>query len=250
MIIRAISGLFFVGLCLASLLYPDWYSYLVFGFFLAITFWESASFSSRAVGLFERLSITIVFSICIVLAFFYWTPKDNAMSFMLLLFLLAVFGNLLGRKSRPWLLCLYFAIPFFLLMVELRDLYEQKQVFMLFILIWGFDVFSYLGGRFFGETKPFPTLSPNKSLEGYAIGLVCLLGCTYLLEQPFWYTLIVAVLGSAGDLYISFLKRRVGLKDSGKIMPGHGGLIDRFDSFTLTYLAYFLIKYASKYYTY
>lgn len=110
-----------------------------------------------------------------------------------------------------------------------------------FSIIWGSDTFAYLGGRFFGKHKLAPKISPNKTIEGS----ICGMGGAFLLSSIFLFfhniynlsflqnLLIVVVLsfiGQMGDLVESAIKRQYQVKDSGKILPGHGGLLDRFDS--------------------
>ncbi len=111
---------------------------------------------------------------------------------------------------------------------------------MCIILVWVNDSFAYMGGSLLGRHKMWPKHSPGKTWEGTAIGVeACLL--TAIFVGPLFQTklgiggwicigLICSVLGTLGDLVESMLKRSAGLKDSGNIMPGHGGFLDRFDS--------------------
>jgi phosphatidate cytidylyltransferase len=108
---------------------------------------------------------------------------------------------------------------------------------------------AYLAGSFWGKTKIAPSISPSKSVEGFVAGLIGSTLLVYLLAK-FWldtnpipwmgFAIIYVPLAVAGDFFESHLKRKAGVKDSGKIMPGHGGALDRFDSFIfaipLTYI--------------
>ncbi|MCQ2273283.1 MAG: phosphatidate cytidylyltransferase [Bacteroidales bacterium] len=108
------------------------------------------------------------------------------------------------------------------------------------LLVWGNDSFAYIGGSLVGKHKMWPKHSPGKTWEGTAIGVVCCMAIAYFVGPLFnsqypmiaWIVLglICGVVGTLGDLVESMLKRSVGLKDSGNIMPGHGGFLDRFDS--------------------
>lgn len=109
----------------------------------------------------------------------------------------------------------------------------------LLLLIWAADVGAYLVGRALGHTKLLPLVSPGKTREGVLGGMLFSFGtilvCAYSLKlniqfQMAFGVMILVPVSIVGDLFMSMLKRRVGLKDTGKILPGHGGLLDRFDS--------------------
>ncbi len=112
-------------------------------------------------------------------------------------------------------------------------------LFFLFAVIWSFDSAAYLGGRSFGRRKLAPRVSPGKTVEGAAAGAVAaaiagaLAGVAWLELAPWLGFLLgaaVGLLGQAGDLMESLIKRAAGVKDSGALFPGHGGLLDRVDS--------------------
>jgi phosphatidate cytidylyltransferase len=118
-----------------------------------------------------------------------------------------------------------------------------------FILIWAFDSGAYVVGILLGKHRLFERISPKKSWEGFFGGLIIAAlaawifsGWLGVLDRKGWIivSLIVSIAGTYGDLVESMLKRSLGVKDSGKIMPGHGGFLDRFDgviiSFPLVYL--------------
>ena len=120
--------------------------------------------------------------------------------------------------------------------------YDHRRVFALLFLIWASDIGAYAAGKTFGKHKMAPSISPGKTWEGWAGGfaLTLLVGWAlgYLLpDMPLAHRLVaagvVAVFAPLGDLAESMLKRSVGVKDSGSILPGHGGLLDRFDAFLL-----------------
>lgn len=129
------------------------------------------------------------------------------------------------------------------------------EVFFLFILIWSSDTFAYFTGKFFGKHKMAPKISPKKTWEGFAGGVVLTLVLGFFVEKYFpelrgnWMVVgvLVAVFGPLGDLVESQLKRNFGVKDSGNIIPGHGGILDRLDSFIIcapvVYLYFILEKF-------
>jgi phosphatidate cytidylyltransferase len=125
---------------------------------------------------------------------------------------------------------------------HLVTLHPDGQALLLFllVLIAAADVGAYFGGRAFGRHKLAPRVSPGKTWEGFAAGmlaaaLVAVAG-QRIFGAPFWPWLLlcelVALVSVVGDLTESMFKRHVGLKDSGKLLPGHGGLLDRIDSLT------------------
>ncbi len=135
------------------------------------------------------------------------------------------------------------------------DDHFSLEVMFLFILIWSSDTFAYLVGKFFGKHKMAPKISPKKTWEGYAGGVILTLILSYFIEhyQPGlrgnWMVVgfLIAAFAPVGDLVESQLKRNFGVKDSGNIIPGHGGLLDRLDSFLIcvpvVYLYFILEKF-------
>ena len=120
------------------------------------------------------------------------------------------------------------------------EFYNPFPILLIFILIWISDTMSYFFGSYFGKTKMKIKASPNKTWEGFIGGLLCsiifsVISFNYIQEiYPFWKTIIlglfVPVFGLFGDIYQSKIKRNAGVKDSGTILPGHGGIFDRLDS--------------------
>ncbi|HOB82927.1 MAG TPA: phosphatidate cytidylyltransferase [Bacteroidales bacterium] len=118
-----------------------------------------------------------------------------------------------------------------------------------FVLLWVNDTGAYLSGITFGKHRLLERISPKKSWEGFAGGIILsvlsawlLSGLLGVLDTPEWIivALLVAVSGTFGDLIESMFKRSTGIKDSGSIMPGHGGFMDRFDSTLLSFPLVFL----------
>jgi phosphatidate cytidylyltransferase len=113
---------------------------------------------------------------------------------------------------------------------------------LVILVVWSQDAVAQLAGRTFGTVKPWPNISPNKTLEGCAAGLlaamVMSLAFGSLLRLPpvdlVVLGLLLGVLGQLGDFGKSLIKRELGIKDFGTILPGHGGVLDRFDSLLFT----------------
>lgn len=120
--------------------------------------------------------------------------------------------------------------------------YDPRRVFFLIFLIWAADTGAYFAGKNLGKHKLAPSISPGKTWEGWAGGALLTLAVGwaagyFLPDIPLGHRLVaagvVAVFGPLGDLAESMLKRSAGVKDSGTFLPGHGGLLDRFDAFLL-----------------
>ena len=121
-----------------------------------------------------------------------------------------------------------------------NDIYNPYLILFIFILIWISDTMSYFFGSLFGRTSLKIEASPNKTWEGFIGGLFCSILFSYVsfnfIQEifPLWKTIvlgfIVPIFGLFGDIVQSKIKRRAGVKDSGSMIPGHGGLFDRLDS--------------------
>ena len=154
----------------------------------------------------------------------------------------------------------YAVLPFALLqdLVQFKDDVTGISTFVpevllgVILLIWSNDTFAYLGGSLFGKHKMSPRISPGKTWEGTIFGIIMTFGLSFLLKRYFnndlfnvWLMLgaLVPVLATIGDLVESMLKRQADVKDSGNIMPGHGGILDRFDSLiVVSPFVYVLLK--------
>jgi phosphatidate cytidylyltransferase len=119
----------------------------------------------------------------------------------------------------------------------------RLALLFLFILIWGADSAAYFVGKKWGKHKLAPQVSPGKSIEGMMgalvftilLAIITQLLCRIPLERWHWgilLSLLTVIFSIVGDLFESMLKRNAGIKDSGNILPGHGGLLDRIDSLT------------------
>jgi phosphatidate cytidylyltransferase len=124
-------------------------------------------------------------------------------------------------------------------MVWMHELFSPKMLLLVFVLLWANDTFAYLTGKLLGKHKLFPRISPGKTIEGSLGGLLfTMVGVMVFSHYADWLTmkaavgmgLIAVVFGTLGDLCESMLKRQAGVKDSGRLIPGHGGILDRFDS--------------------
>ena len=131
--------------------------------------------------------------------------------------------------------------------------YFDKKIFLYFIsIIIIFDTSSYLLGTIFGSTKMLPNISPNKTYFGFFFGFILTIFVSlflnyYFIIYEFNHALIFSILiilsSFSGDIFESFLKRSSLIKNSSSILPGHGGLFDRLDSYVMTIIAFFIFNY-------
>lgn len=173
----------------------------------------------------------------------------------------------ISRISKYIYLVGYIMLPFlFITKISfgIKD-YNPKIIIGLFVLIWTNDTFAYLVGKSIGKHKLFERISPKKTIEGFLGGVVFaafagfLISKLYIQPKPdfssksilIWtiIALIVSIFGTIGDLIESKFKRIAGVKDSGAIMPGHGGVLDRLDSVIfvapIIFLFYQILYYVS-----
>lgn len=146
------------------------------------------------------------------------------------------------RKGKTKILAFIYVLTPLLLV----HLYSQKVILFIFILTWTFDTFAYLFGVQFGKTKIMPSISPKKSWEGFAGGLLfTLIATSTLIKIGFlagngsylnFYSaaFFLPFTATLGDFIESHYKRQAGVKDSGNFIPGHGGMLDRMDAFMIT----------------
>jgi phosphatidate cytidylyltransferase len=141
-------------------------------------------------------------------------------------------------------LCFLVLIPFY------KETYNPYIILNILILIWVNDSFAFLVGKNFGRTKLFVSVSPKKTIEGFIGGLLFAVLAGFIISKYAlifsvlnWIIIavIIAVIGTVGDLVESKFKRQANIKDSGTIMPGHGGILDRLDS--LLFVAPFVYLY-------
>jgi phosphatidate cytidylyltransferase len=144
----------------------------------------------------------------------------------------------------------YFLVSPMVLVTAIIFIQNKTLLLLPFIMIWISDIGAYFIGKNFGKRKLAKNISPGKTIEGAIGGFVCNIFSAailaYFFEVSFsimlFYAIIVTALSVYGDIYQSFLKRQANIKDSGSIIPGHGGFFDRLDSFCPTLPIFFLVS--------
>ncbi len=257
---RAISGAVYIILLLSSILYSTESFLILFGIFLIISLFEFCNLIqiNRLIPIISGASLYLLITIL--------SNYDNnktvdvstldivllaitlLISIKCIVFLFDNKNHEISNLSKYLYLLGYITLPFvFITKISfgVND-YNPKIIIGLFILIWTNDTFAYIVGKSIGKHKLFEKISPKKTIEGFFGGLIFAIFAGYLIStyliKPsvqfsdksilIWVIIaaIVGVIGTVGDLIESKFKRIAGVKDSGKIMPGHGGVLDRLDS--------------------
>lgn len=268
---RAFSGLLFIIILLSSLL--NEHSLIIVFFIFGVICLTEFNKLIQLKSLIPYAIFTIVYFI-----FGYWQSIMNstedlgkATSILLVLTIfvqLILIKDLFTKKVIPlfqtkrFILTTFYlssAFVFLILIANYKHTFTPKLLVGTFILVWVNDTFAYLIGKSFGKQKLFPSISPKKTIEGFLGGLLFSCIASYFIATFVEHTLsfnswlilavIISVIGTIGDLIESKFKRQANVKDSGDIMPGHGGLLDRFDSIIFAapfiYLFLRIIQYVS-----
>lgn len=258
LIIRATTGLFFIALILGAIVYK---SYSFMALFTLITFLSLFEFYQLIRGkenifsnIFDSLGGAILFMALFSsmggnLFFSPATAFSLYFVYILILFISRIYSKRELLKSWGYAILgqAYIALPFSLLNVIAfqpdftgRQIYSSVMLLAFFIFIWANDTGAYLIGTWIGKHKLYPRISPKKSWEGFWGGIFFSLIVAFLFghfySQLFSYiewmglALTISIFGTWGDLCESAIKRQLDIKDSGGMFPGHGGMLDRFDS--------------------
>lgn len=243
---RSLTGIVFVALIIFSLIFHPLAYLVVFGIFCTMAWFEFIRLYPESLSPVMKgagaLAITGNFILIFFIAAGYLSPiwlLFPAVSILLL--------GVLARKpfiiaSLIYLLVGFSMMHFLAFSVEPDRGYSPRWILFTLVLLWMNDMMAYVSGRLFGKHPMWPSVSPAKTWEGSLSGTLFTLGLAIVLSRFYpqlsvweWigFALIVIIFGSLGDLLESWIKRKAGVKDSGRLMPGHGGVLDRFDSFLL-----------------
>ncbi|MEZ4936551.1 MAG: phosphatidate cytidylyltransferase [Crocinitomicaceae bacterium] len=254
---RAVYGGVYVAVLLCGVLFYAQLSYLVFGVMAALGLIEfNKLMTALDVGSSSKnyLSTGMIAYLIFALAGLHYISFVWVATLPLLL--LVPFVSSLFNESKNALITgvvgvagyIYVLLPLMLVHFLYMANGEGKildfwPVLGMMILTWTSDTFAYLTGKYFGKTKLFERISPKKTWEGVLGGLLFSLAASYVIflfnehrSLLFWMVLglVVPVFGIIGDLFESLIKRSAGEKDSGDLIPGHGGILDRIDAMLFT----------------
>lgn len=275
LVMRTATGVLFVACLVGCTVGAPLTFTLLFAIITGLTTWEFSTNVNLHAGASVNRLINTVAAVYLFFAFTgfcsEYTPSQAFIPYLLSIIYLLI-SELYTQRPDPlknWAYAfasqIYVALPFSLLNVlafrysglEGRVLYEWIYPLSIFIFLWTSDTGAYCVGSLLHKKFPaklFPRISPNKSWVGsIGGGVLCLVVATVLwhffpdkLELPQWLGLgaTVCVFGTWGDLVESLFKRQLGIKDSGNLLPGHGGMLDRFDSSLLAIPAAVLYLYS------
>lgn len=253
-IIRTFTGIAFIGIVISSLLFHPLVYLVVFSLVMVVAWLEFAWILPEQVPPGTRIPVALILLLSFIVIYFL-ASGSLARIFLVIpatapFLLLVIFG--ITRKSGkdaslPMTIggMLYLLIGFsamHILAFSVGEVmgYNYRWILFTFGFLWMNDTMAYVTGRLIGKNRMWPSVSPSKTWEGavggalFSVGLALLLS-RYFSELSAWewavFAGIVIIIGTMGDLVESYIKRRGGVKDSGNILPGHGGILDRFDSF-------------------
>lgn len=243
---RIITAIFALIVFLPILFLGGHYFFFTTAFLSALAVYEIVKITFKEFNLLLFILLTLL-----IQSFFFVNLLQpnyyNLLIFVIVfcLFLTIIFSNhkiKIVDISTAIFLTLYIGVGFFAL-YNIR-LMSLELVFYLLLTIWITDSGAYFGGMKFGKRKLSPNISPNKSIEGSIIGscssiiiaLIFFFTTTIFnnIFEAILVTLVISVVGQIGDLIESAYKREYGVKDSSNLLPGHGGIFDRFDSVILS----------------
>lgn len=255
---RTITGLLFILVVIVAILFSEYSFGILFLFLTGLALIEFHNLVESHLDLqLEVWVATVVGMVLFISMFAFAADWIDVRGFAVyFLVLCAVFIAELFRKNENpimnWAIFTlgqtYIALPFALLSIiaYIQGGYNPLLVLAFFVTIWVYDTGAYLVGITFGKHRLLERISPKKSWEGFFGGLVFALLAGYVfskieasltLNQWFGFAIIIVIFATFGDLSESLLKRTIGVKDSGKLFPGHGGILDRFDSILFATIA-------------
>tara|TARA_B110000003_G_scaffold274490_1_gene314591 strand:- start:12574 stop:13371 length:798 start_codon:yes stop_codon:yes gene_type:complete len=254
---RVVSGFFYSILCIGAIMYSK-ESYLtlisIFGILCIREFFNMIKYNNVIIYILFLIILYLEYSVLnsiLLLAILLILSLSGSIQLMINLFLKN--NHYPSNKLQKFDISIRYLLLSFIFLIFLpivNQEYEESIILSLVIFIWVNDSFAFFVGKNFGKRKLFESVSPKKTLEGFFGGIIFTLITAFILSyfdnyfslnQLIVISLMTSVLGTIGDLVESKFKRQAKIKDSGTLIPGHGGLLDRLDS--LLFVAPFVYLY-------
>lgn len=251
---RTITGIIFLAVVIGAILWNKISYFILFELIIIGAMYEFYTLAEKKKFNPQKIYGIIIGASIFAANYFFVNNVIGSEIFLLIIpAVISVFIVELYRKSEyafvdigfTLLGVLYIAVPFSFanyIVIKHGD-YSFQLLLGFLVLIWSFDTLAYVFGVSFGKHRLFERISPKKSWEGFVGGLISNIGMAYILSLIFkdlsfqnWaiLSIIVSIFGTYGDLIESSFKRNIDEKDSGSLLPGHGGILDRFDAVLIT----------------
>lgn len=269
---RIIAGVLGAAVLINAIYWSEWSFSLIFLLIMSFSLWEFYGILEKA-GFKPMKHLALGVGVLMFGGIFFWQKVESSysvfiLSSLALVFLLFILKLYDKNDAQPFtnlamtvLGLVYVCLPFVLLLEVSywgranKVIYSYQIPLGILFCLWASDSGAYFVGRKLGKTKLFERISPKKSWEGLAGGMFFSQMVAWGLSVYFtnleawkWFVIsgIIVVIGTYGDLVESMLKRSLGIKDSGSVIPGHGGFLDRFDGLlvAMPFVALFLKLFA------
>jgi phosphatidate cytidylyltransferase len=268
---RIIAGVLGAAVLIGAIYWSEWSFFVIFLLIMSFSLWEFYTILEKA-----NFKTTKYLAVAIGILIFggiFWVQKNEMffnvlilliLAFVFLLFILKLYDK---TDKQPFtnlamtiLGLVYVCVPFGLLLsvsywVGSKGQYHYQVPLGILFCLWASDTGAYFVGKKLGKTKLFERISPKKTWEGFVGGMIFSQMVAWELSVYFtsvegwkWLVIsgIIVTIGTYGDLVESMLKRSLGIKDSGSVIPGHGGFLDRFDGLlvAMPFVAFFFKLFA------
>lgn len=259
-VVRTITGIIFLVVVIGSIVFSEYSFFLLFELIILGSMYEFYTLAKKK-GFNPQKTYGMIIGAIVFAANYLFVNSivDSKVFLGIIPVIISIFIIELYRKSDyafvdigfTLLGVIYIAVPLSLSnYITISDKgYSWQLLLGFFFLTWSFDTLAYVFGISFGKHRLFERISPKKSWEGFIGGAISTLGVAYVIS--IFYTelsfiqwaigsIIIAIFGTFGDLVESSFKRNIDEKDSGSILPGHGGVLDRFDAVLFTLPLFYL----------
>lgn len=252
-VVRVLAGAVFIGLLLGGILINEYTFLVIFSLLIVLCLYEFYGLIEKAAKVPVIRTWNILGGFFVFLGgFYYCVYSASVVAFVpYMIYLMVLFiSELYMKRENPIQSLSYsllgqifiagpLALTNYLVFAYEPGSYHYVYILALLVTIWVNDTFAYLTGMAFGKHRLFERISPKKSWEGFVGGAIVAIASSLIFAHFFtnlstiaWlgFAAVVVVFGTWGDLFESLIKRTLGVKDSGNMIPGHGGILDRFDS--------------------